>query len=44
MYWYDPQTERGHFCDSCGCEFFESGEICSRCQWLNRLDESDMEI
>ena len=41
MSWYmiDPQTEKGHFCEICGCEHFEDGEICQKCERM--LEEYD---
>ncbi len=38
-YMHDPQTERGHFCEECGCEFFGEGDICQRC--ADRMAEED---
>lgn len=28
---YDPQTAKGKFCEVCGREHFEEGELCARC-------------
>jgi len=30
--WFrDPQLRKGRFCRVCRCEFFGSGEVCTRC-------------
>lgn len=38
---YDPQTERGHYCANCLRECF-GGELCQRC--LDRLDDEEIEL
>ena len=39
MYWYghDPQTEKGHPCEVCGCECF-GDPVCRRC--AERMQEN----
>ena len=38
--WFtDPQTEKGKICEICGCEHFEDGDICLKCERM--LDEFD---
>ena len=38
--WFlDSQTEQGHFCEICGCEHFEDGDICRKCERM--LEEYD---
>lgn len=28
---FDPQQEKGKFCEICGTEHFNEGELCTRC-------------
>ena len=41
MYYFscDPQTEKGKICEICGCEHFEDGDICRKCERM--LEEYD---
>lgn len=41
MYYYmhDSQTEKGHYCENCGREFFGEGDYCQRC--LERMQNED---
>lgn len=38
MYMIDPQMERGHPCEICGCECF-GDPICQKCR--NRMEDEE---
>lgn len=38
---YDPQTAKGKFCENCGVEHFNEGELCTWCEEHHEYEEGE---